>query len=355
MAKVVALQNLPEVKLLEDITRETAQRVIQELSAFKGSKVALSIFSTGGDVLASKAIGSYISNAANGLTVEARVYGNAFSGALIICAHCQSAYIAAGSFALGHEAYASDADGNKIPDDNLTSDVRSTLEAMNADQVELFAKRTKKKKDTIERWMKEDRHMSAEDATEFGLFDGIIPQATRLAAWKNTNSTPMAEDKKTVTFKVSAADALKAIASGEIHVPAEQVQSADADKVMALEKEKTDLQAKLTEVEAKLKDAEGAKTTLETEKAAEVTAKTDLQAKFDAQAKEFGELKGVVDKMTRNPLVAQVLADGKTVVIPGAPADEKGSQPATAGEQRFASAADAYEKFKQQRAAALKA
>ena len=115
MSRPVVLDTLPEVRLLEDITRESAARLITELSAYKGTRVALSIFSNGGDVHGSQAVAAYIGNPANEMQVEARIYGNAASGAMIIAAACQKAYIASGAFALIHKAAAIGPDGKRIP------------------------------------------------------------------------------------------------------------------------------------------------------------------------------------------------------------------------------------------------
>lgn len=342
MAKVVALSNLPEVKILEDITRETAERVIQELSYFKGQPVALSIFSNGGDVHASQAIAGYITNPANQMQVEVRVYGNAASGAMIISAAAQKAYIDAGAFALVHKARAVDREtGKVVSEEDLSKEERDVLSAMNDSQVELFKKRTGMQAGTIEKLMDQDRDMSAEEAVEKGFFDGIIPQAVRLAAFKTMNSTPMAEDKKTVTFKVSAADALKAIASGEIHVSADQVQTADAETVAALEKEKTDLQAKLTEVEAKLKLAEDGKIEAEASKDVEAKAKTEMENELKAAKEAVGKYQAAIEDLKKNPLKAQTLPDGTQVVIPGGEKEESAYK-ATPDEQRSSAAMAAY-------------
>lgn len=340
MAKVVALENLPEVRLLEDITRETAQRVIEELSAYRGKKVALSIFSDGGDVHASKAIGSYISNPANGLTVEARVYGNAFSGALIICGHCQKSYISAGSFALGHKAFAVGADGRRIADSELEGEVKDTLEAMNADQVDLFSRRTGKRKDTIEKWLDEDRSMTAQEATEFGLFDGIIPQEARLAAFAGINTKTMS-DKKMRTVKVSAGDALKAIASGSIELPEDQFTVNDADKVDELTKSIEALTKERDELKSKMEADATAKATAETEKEEAVKAKETAETELKAAREAVGQYQAKLEALKKNPLVAQVMPDGTSVVIPGGSTEDDGYKP-TEAEAKASAATDAY-------------
>jgi ATP-dependent protease ClpP protease subunit len=338
MAKAIVLENLPAIQLLEDITRETAARVISQLSMYKGQRVALEIFSNGGDVHGSQAIAAYITNPANELHVEARIYGNAASGAMIIASACQTAYIAEGAFALVHKARALVEGGGEVP-----AELEAVVNAMNADQVQLFKKRTGMTANAIEKLMGEDRHMTADEAMDRGFFDGIIPQAVKLAAFKQLT---MSETKKTVTFKVSASDALKAIASGTIEVPAEQVATADAEKVTALEAEKTELTAKLADIEAKLAEVETAKATVETEKAAEVTAKADAETKLAASLELNTKFQAAIDGLKKNPLVATVMPDGTSVVIPGAEAKTTDYVP-TPNEARANAAMDAYRKAKQ--------
>ena len=310
MSKPVVLDTLPEVRLLEDITRESAARLIEQLAQYKGVRVALSIFSNGGDVHGSQAVAAYISNPANEMQVEARIYGNAASGAMIIAAACQTAYISAGSFALIHKARAVGPDG-VIADADLPKEERAVLDAMNADQVELFKKRTGKTGAAIEKLMEQDRDMHAEEAAELGFFDGIIPQAMRLAAYKQIPA--MAEDKpKTVAYKVTAGECLKAIASGEIHVPAEQVDA----KITALEKE-------LSELKASKELSDKAKTDAEAVTAAEVKAKEALETELKASKDAIAAYVAKVEALEKTPLKAQTLPDGTEVVIPGGEAEKK--------------------------------
>ena len=336
MSKPVVLDTLPEVRLLEDITRESAARLIEQLAQYKGVRVALSIFSNGGDVHGSQAVAAYISNPANEMQVEARIYGNAASGAMIIAAACQTAYISAGSFALIHKARAVGPDG-VIADADLPKEERAVLEAMNADQVELFKKRTGKTGAAIEKLMEQDRDMHAEEAAELGFFDGIIPQAMRLAAYKQIPA--MAEDKpKTVAYKVTAGECLKAIASGEIHVPAEQVD----EKITALEKELSDLKA-AKEVSDK------AKTDAEAVTAAEVEAKTKLEGELKAAKEAVAAYVAKVETLEKTPLKAQATPDGKGVVVPGGDED-KNTVKLTSAESHFKRTQDylaQYDKRKQ--------
>ena len=327
MAKVVTLDTLPEVRLLEDITRESAARLIDELAQYKGQRVALSIFSNGGDVHGSQAVAAYIGNKANEMQVEARIYGNAASGAMIIAAACQKAYIAAGAFALIHKAAAVGPDGVRIPKEELPKEEVAVLEAMNADQIALFQKRTGKTAASIEKLMEQDRDMPAEEATELGFFDGIIPQALRLAAYK---SIPMAEDKKTITFKVSAGDIAKAVVSGSIEVPAEQV-TAQAAATEAIKI--ADLQSSIDAKAKELEDLKAEKVALETAKtAAEASAADAVKAKETAELEavaakaETAKYVAAIDELKKKPLVAQTLPDGAQVVIPDGAADPKQEQ-----------------------------
>lgn len=343
MAKAIVLDTLPAIQLLEDVTQESAQSLIKQLSAYRGQLVALDIFSDGGSVKGANAVAKYIANPANDLHVEARVYGNASSGAMIICSACEKAYIASGSFAMIHMAYALDHEGRRVPEDKLSDEDKTALAAINEDQIQLFSKRTGKTRSAIEKILNEGSDMIAQQAVEAGLFDGIIPQAVKLAAFKQIT---MSETKKTVTFKVSASDALKAIASGTIEVPAEQVATADAEKVTALEAEKTELTAKLADIEAKLAEVETAKATAETEKASEVTAKAAIETELVAAKEAVGKYQAALESLKKNPLVATVMPDGTSVVIPGSEPKTNDYVP-TPAEKRSNDAMEAYRKAKQ--------
>lgn len=344
MAKVVAHQFKTEhgieLVLTEPIAPWTAERLITQLSGLKGQHIALSIFSPGGDAFAGFAIYDYITDEKNGLKVEARVYGMAASAAMIIAAGCSPRLIGESSMAMAHEARMA---GDEDPDKKE----QAVIDSMNERQVEIFSKITGRRKDTIAKLMKEDRFMDADEAVELGFFDGKIAQAKVAALFKSTNMADEKDVKPTTRKLVVGHKALAAAAftkDGHIEVPVTEFVVSDADKVKELDEQ---IEA-LTKERDALKANADKVPTLESQ----VTALTTERDKFKTESETKDSQ---LEALKKNPLVAQVLADGKTVVIPGAPADDKGSQPATAGEQRFASAADAYEKFKQQRAAALKA
>lgn len=348
MAKQVALDNLPEVRLLEDVTQESAQRLIEQLSAFKGKRVALSIFSDGGSAKGSNAVAKYIANPANDMHVEARVYGNAASGAMIIAAACEKAYIASGSFAMIHMAYAVGEDGKRTPDDQLSADDREALAAINADQVSLFSKRTGKTKAQVEKLLADGSDIVAEKAVEDGLFDGIIPQAARLAAFK---SISMADEKKTRDIKVSASDALKAIASGVIPIPEDQFTISDAAKVTALDAQIAALTKERDDLKAAKEAAEAAKIAADTEKATEVAAKAKVEDDLKAAQQAVGQYQAALEKLKKDPLVAQVMPDGTTVVIPGSDPQQKQAAVISDRESHFMRTQKALDDYMKRKAA----
>lgn len=331
MAKVVALESLPEVFLTEDITRESATRAVEQLSQYRGKKVALSIFSNGGDAKAGNFLAKWIANPANEMDVEARVYGNASSAAMIVAASCHARYIAAGSFANVHHAYAVDAEGNVVAEKDQSTETREALAAINADQVELFKRVTGNTKAQVEKLMREDRDVPSEKAVEFGLFDGIIPQAAKLAAFKQIPSTMASEEKKMREFKISRTALLASAAKGlteDVHnatvaIPEDQIEASGATKLTALNTEIEDLKAKLATAEADKAALTTAKTTLEAEKAAEVTAKAALEAENITLKAEKVKLDIAMAALKKDPLKAPTLPDGTQVVIPGGDTEPK--------------------------------
>lgn len=313
MAKVT-LDALPEVKLLEDITRESAARVIEQLSAYKGRKVALSIFSNGGSAHGGSAVASYIANPANDMHVEARVYGNAASAAMMICAACQKAYISEGAFAMIHEAYAMDENGERVPDDKLSAEDRATLQAMNTAQAKLFASRTGKTVDEIARILKDGSDLSAEKAVRMKLFDGVIAQEQRLAAMKTMNETNMSDTTKrklVIGHKALLAAALTS--DGHIEVDEKEFTISEADKLKELEAKKAELETEIAALRAKADTVP----TLE-------TAKADAETKLVAMTTENEKHKAQLEALKKNPLVAAVLVSGNEAVIPQAtPSEDK--------------------------------
>lgn len=335
MAKYVTLQTLPEVRLLEDITRESAARVIEQIAMYRGSAVALSLFSNGGDAQGALAVAQYISNPANQMDVEARIYGNAASGAMIIAAASQRAYISEGAFSLIHFAYAPGVD-----DEDLSEEDKAVLASINETQVDMFVQRTGRKKNEVRKLMDENKYITADEAMAFGLFDGIIPQAARLAAYATLNQM---SEKKTITVKVNHLDAFKAMGTGEIQVPAEAVEQAAAAEVDALKKQVEDLTRERDEMKAAKEAADTAKATAEDEKTAEVTAKAAMETELAATKEAVGKYVAAIEQLKKTPLVAQTLPDGTQVVIPATEEKKETAAPLSKRAERAASAKTSWE------------
>lgn len=301
-----------ELLLTEEITQMTAERLISQLSAYKGQNINLSIYSQGGNAQAAFGIYDYITDATNNLHITARVYGMAASGAMIIAAGCEKRVIGDSSFAMAHYAYPAD------PEAKLTESEQAQLDAMNERQIELFQKITGKGRVEIKHMLDEGMGMSADQAVAFGLFNGKIEQA-KLAALVTKKT--MAEPNKMRAIKVSAADALKAIASGEIQVPEDQFTVSEADKVTALDAQIATLTAERDALKAEKEAAEKKVTEAEADKATELEAKAKVEGELMAAQEAVGKFQAAIEALKKNPMVAQVMPDGTSVVIPGSEPD----------------------------------
>lgn len=326
MAKVVTLEKLPEVFLTENITKESATRVVEQLAAYRDQgveRVALTIYSDGGEVKAGNFIAKWIANPATGLQVECRVIGNASSAAMIVAASCHTRYIASGSFANIHYAYPVGPDGEIIAEADQDAEVREALTAINADQVALFQRVSGKTKAQVEALMRQDRDVPSEKAVEFGLFDGIIPQKAALAALKSIN---MAEDTKPVmrAFKLDRTALAAAVVTGEVKIPESEILASNAEEVTKV-KEAIEAKTKeLDELKASMVALETAKTTAEASAADAVKAKETAELEVVAAKAETAKYVAAIDELKKNPLVAQTLPDGTSVVIPDGAKKEAG-------------------------------
>lgn len=329
-----------ELVMTEPISQMTAERLIAQLSALKGNKITLSIFSGGGDAFAGFALYDYITANENSLTVETRVYGMAASAAMIVAAAGSPRLIGESSMAMIHPAFSMA--------EEVDEKDQAVLDSMNQRQAEIFASITGRAESSISRLMKEDRFMDAEEAVRLGFFDRTIAQAKMAAHFNNTMSETKTGTRK---FKVSSGEALsilasaaKAVASGELDLPETafpQVTPAVPD-TSALDTEIADLKAKLVL-------AETAKATAEAEKATEVTAKTEAEGKLVAMTTERDTFKATVETLSKSPMVAKFLADGAAeVVVPGVVKDETPKVPMSAKAERAQKAQSLWDEAKKQ-------
>lgn len=166
-----------------DITQDTATGLLSAFDFFRGTPITLSVYSGGGDVFA--AIG--IRNRMAELDVTARVYGIAASGAAFLLTGAKRVEMTPFSSIMIHSAYKVDALGNRVYDEDT--------EAIDEMQVEMFAGKTGKRKDTVRKWVsKEDTFFGTDEAIEAGLADAIY-QPERMAA-SLTNYQPMEDVMK---------------------------------------------------------------------------------------------------------------------------------------------------------------
>lgn len=322
-----------ELLLTEVITSETGTRLLSQLATLKGHDITLSIFSPGGDAHAAFAVHDYIKDEKNALSVDVRVYGIAASGAMIIAAAARKAYIGKGAFANIHNAFSLSQE--------LSDNEKAVIASMNERQVDLFAARTGKRKDAIQKLMERDELLSADEAVAFGLFDATIEEAKIAALLK----PQIMSDKTTRAIKVSAADALKAIASGTIEIPEEQFTVTEADKVAELDKQ---IEALTTERDALKADKEAADLKITEAEAAKVT-EAEVVAKMDADLKAaqeaVGKYQAALEALKKNPMVAQLMPDGTTVVIPGATTEDNAT-PKSRRDKELETTANAFEQAK---------
>ncbi len=341
-----------ELLLTEEITQNTAERLIAQLSAYKGQHIDLSIYSQGGNAEAAFAIYDYITAKDNNMHITAKVYGMAASGAMIIAAGCEKRMIGDSSFAMAHYAYTAD------PSVKLSESEQARLDAMNERQIALFQQITGKGRVEIKHMLDEGCDMAAGDAVSFGLFNGTIEQA-KLAAL--ITQKKMAEDKKVRAFKVSTTDAAKAVLSGQIEIPESEIASTDAAKITALDaqiatltKERDDFKTK-AEAEAAKVAAETAKVTAEAAKATKAEEdKVKVDAELVAAKGDNVKYLAAIEGLKKNPLVAQVLPNGQSVVIPGKLIGDVVPDGMTREGLQIKQTTDAYEAFKKKKYAQAK-
>lgn len=320
-----------DLAIFGDITRDKGTEILTALNYFKGQPITLSIYSGGGDVFASMGIRDRLTQE----NVTARVYGIAASGAAIILTGAKRVEMTPFSSLMIHRAYREDEQGNISQDKNT--------DRFNAQQVELFAKRTGKRRDVVEKWLANgDTFFSADEAIAAGLADGIyepLPMAASL-----NNMKPMSEIIQeagiiddTTGEAVTQAEVAEAVESAETTEPTEQTEVEVEIPITPIEavkaglhgsfkaKVKVDVSAnyagivasmaeELKSYKAQLDEANAQVETL-TEKAAEVDAAKQAEADAKAAAEAA---QAEVQKLKETPVEEAIVsnADG-TVVKPG--------------------------------------
>jgi ATP-dependent protease ClpP protease subunit len=163
-----------------EITFDKGAEILTALDYFKGQHITLSVYSGGGDVFAATGIRDRMAQE----DVTARVYGLAGSGAAFLLTGARRVEMAPFSSLMVHRAYKEDENKNKVYDKDTDN--------INAMQVEMFAQRTGKRRDVVEKWLASgDTFFSAQEAVDAGLADAIY-SGDKMAASLN-DMKPMSE------------------------------------------------------------------------------------------------------------------------------------------------------------------
>ncbi len=311
-----------DLAIFGDITFDKGTEILTALNYFKGQPITLSVYSGGGDVFASMGIRDRIAQE----NVTARVYGIAASGAAIILTGAKRVEMTPYSSLMIHKAYKEDDNGERT--------YNKDTDRFNAQQVELFAKRTGKRRDVVEKWLAQgDTFFSAEEAIAAGLADGIY-EADAMAASLNTMKpmsevikeaevpevpvveTPAAEVPKTsavedpgdeqveVEIPMTTGEAVKAAISGK-HMAKINVNAQASQMLAAMVTENKTLRAQLDEANAQVEAL--------APKAAEAEAAT---AKAEAAEAKVEEVVKQVETLKATPIEEAVksTADATGVV-----------------------------------------
>lgn len=173
-----------ELAILGDVTSWVVADIMSAIKFYSGQKITLMLMSQGGDALASLGLHDFMAQH----NVDVEIYGIAASGAAIISQAGRKVRIAENGMVMIHEAYRVDENYNTVKDD--------TTKMLDDRQVEVFAKRTGKKRDKVRAWMAAETFFNAQDAVDNGFADEIIP-AMKLAASLKTMK-PMEQVPETV-------------------------------------------------------------------------------------------------------------------------------------------------------------
>lgn len=332
-----------------DITPDTATGLLSAFDFFARTPITLSVYSGGGDVFA--AIG--IRNRMAELDVTARVYGIAASGAAFLLTGAKRVEMTPFSSLMIHAAYKVGPMGERIYDEDTA--------AIDEMQVEMFAKKTGKRKDMVRKWVaQEDTFFSTDEAVELGLADDIY-QPERMAA-SLTNYQPMEDVMKEAAeveqpqaeapAETPAAEPAEPVTDEvvEVEVPvtvAEAMQAAFKGKFLA----KVNVAAKYGEIVAQLVEENKTLKAQLDEAASKVEAlapQAEAAAAATAQAEEavakVAEVTAEVEKLKATPIEEPVKVDAApTAQAPGAP-PKAPAAPVSAHAQRMAKTLEALDR-----------
>lgn len=317
-----------EIPILGDIGffGTAGEDLIRELAAFKPSQVKFIIYSPGGMVYDAIAVAGYVRE--QGIECFAEIYGVCASAATVFAAIAgpKNTAIAPGSMFLVHMPYGGD--------DKAIDNAAEYL-------ADLYVKSYGWSRSEARKHMEANEGAgilwTAKEAKSLGVV-GEIMEGAKVAAHFNINSM---EQKNTIKVaakvKLDAIDAVKAALTegveAEVEVNIEQAvadQIAEKDSTIAeLKSQAEALNAKVEELEAAAKPAEGQPTAEEleavnakvSELTGEVTAKVEAVA---AKEKEIEGLRATIAELEKKvPAATRTVANNMEAAVASAPSADK--------------------------------
>lgn len=299
--------------------------LIRELMYVKPQQVRFTIYSPGGLVYDAIAVAGYIRD--KGIECFAEIYGFCASAATVFAALAgpKNTSIAPGSLFLVHMPYGGDEKG-----------IENAAEFLQSLYVSAYGWTKAEARKHMEANEGQGILWTAKEAKSLGVVSEIM-EGAKVAAHFNINTTNMSTMKVQAKVKLDAIEAVKAALTdgveAEVEVNIEQA-TADAlsekDSTIAdLKKQAEDLNAKIEELEATQKPAEGQPTA---EQLAEVEAKVqglteEVSAKAEAIAAKEKELEGlkaqVAELTAKLPAATPVVANNMEASVASTPQADK--------------------------------
>jgi ATP-dependent protease ClpP protease subunit len=172
-----------DIFLLEDITQDSAARVIKDIHAADGKDVTLHIMSSGGSVLAGNAISAAMKTSKS--KIDTNVLGLSASMASVISQAGSKRYISEGSHFNVHNA-AAPTQGRGTKESHAES--IEMLDQIDAQMMTAF-KRTGLQDSELANIMKLDKMFTAEEAMTLGFFDEYTKPVEALHKLNNNLNT----------------------------------------------------------------------------------------------------------------------------------------------------------------------
>ena len=184
--------SIGESWLDEGVTMENINNQLNEITS---KNITLNVSSLGGDV--NHALAIYDLLKMNGATVTANVIGMTASAGTIIALGADKVNMSENAMFLVHNAWTS-AQGNA----NDMRDTAETLDQVDSRLINIYKKKTGKKKSEILSLMEEEKWIDAKEAKKFGFIDNVFtPKPIAASVIKNINNSKYLPKIKTMEEK----------------------------------------------------------------------------------------------------------------------------------------------------------